>query len=411
MYKIAAVKTLNSNKALWFDAGELEAQVGDKLVVETARGLEFGTLQKEIFEVDDKEIEKLKSDLQPVKRIATKQDIDRAEQMIKKGEDALPSFIEIASETNKDMRPISVEYLLDGKKAVFYFSAPERQDFRDLVKKLSSKFKVRVDMRQINEREKSSRVGGIGICGQELCCALIGRCPNHVSIKQAKSQGMSLNPDSISGMCGKLLCCLDYEYEEYKEFNNRSPKLKAKIMTPEGIALVTDLNMPHEYVEVQLQDNEKRVKIPLAHFSYSEAFAKEVSANLDNPKPNKIDKDAWEKANEDNNIYSLNSVYTSTNLKGSEKLASGIVTKLPSVNKKQERNNSTTRQNSTNNRRKRRSHTNKTYNNKNHTTTNEKKKNLYESSNKATIKRRSRTLGSKFKPEIRPGQKSSGLSN
>ena len=212
--------------------------------------------------------------------------------MAQKSIDAFPIFQKHAKETNEDMVPISVEYLHDGRKAVFYFSAPERQDFRDLVKKQSSEFHLRVDMRQINEREKSAQVSGIGFCGQELCCARLGRCPKHVSIKQAKEQGMALNPENISGMCGKLLCCLEYEYEDYKEYNSRAPKLKAKISTPEGEAVVTDVNMPLEYIEVKLVEGEKRVKVPLADMETDKNLAKDNGNESENVRPNKIGKEA-----------------------------------------------------------------------------------------------------------------------
>lgn len=292
MTKIAPVKTVKANTSRWFGAGDLDIKVGQNVIVETARGIEFGTLDAEIFEATDEDLKVLKSDLKPVKRIATQKDIEQADEMAQKSIDAFPIFQKHAKETNEDMVPISVEYLHDGRKAVFYFSAPERQDFRDLVKKLSSEFHLRVDMRQINEREKSAQVSGIGFCGQELCCARLGRCPKHVSIKQAKEQGMALNPENISGMCGKLLCCLEYEYEDYKEFNSRAPKLKAKISTPEGEAVVTEVNMPREYVEVKIGENEKRVKVPLDMMETDAKFAKSLGNETENIRPNKIGKDA-----------------------------------------------------------------------------------------------------------------------
>lgn len=291
MTKIAAVKLSNSNKPLWFDANDLDIQKGQQVVVETARGVELGVCEEEIFEANEKQIKELNSELKPVKRIAEDSDFRRAKEMKARGDSALPKFRELAKETNEQMNPISVEYLLDGRKAIFYFSAPERQDFRDLVKKLSREFHVRVDMRQINEREKSALISGIGMCGQELCCARLGRCPNHVSIKQAKAQGLSLNPENISGMCGKLLCCLDYEYEDYKEFLARAPKLKAKILTPDGEAVVTDVNMPKEWVEVKLVEGDKRIKVPLADIEVDKAFARQNSnTEGQNIRPNKISK-------------------------------------------------------------------------------------------------------------------------
>lgn len=321
MTRIAPIKTVQSNKALWFDAGDFEISVGTNIVVETARGIEFGTLVSEIFEVKEKQLKNLKSDLKPVKRIATKADIEKAKDFEKKNIDGLPKFKELAAETNPDMSPISIEYLLDGKKAIFYFSAPERQDFRDLVKKLSSEFRIRVDMHQINERDKAGKISGIGVCGQELCCARLGHCPKHVSIKMAKVQGMSLNPENISGLCGKLLCCLDYEFEDYDEFAKRAPKLKAKIETPDGLAQVTDVNMPNETVEVKNLETEKRVRVPLSDM--------EKDKTRQGNRPNKIGKKAWEKAKEAKSIENIETVYTSTSLQGEEKLSSGTVTTLP----------------------------------------------------------------------------------
>ena len=328
MTRIAPIKTAQSSKALWFDAEDFEIEVGQHVVVETARGIEFGTLASKIFEADKKQLKSLRSELKPVKRIATDDDIERASKLEEKGKNSLPRFKELASTTNEDMCPISIEYLLDGKKAVFYFSAPERQDFRDLVKKLSSEFHIRVDMHQINERDKAALVSGIGMCGQELCCAKLGKCPRHVSIKMAKTQGLSLNPENISGLCGKLLCCLDYEFKDYDDFTKRAPKLKAKIDTPDGTAVVTDINMPNETVEVKLEESEKRVRIPLADMIRD----KSRQGN----RPNKINKEKWESALQNKNVENLEAVYINANLEGDEKLASGNVTTLPSQKKKQQ---------------------------------------------------------------------------
>lgn len=363
----------------------MDIKKGQKVIVETARGIEFGTLEKEIFEASDDDLKVLKSELKSVKRIATDDDIQQAEEMAQKSIDAFPIFQKHAAKTNEDMVPISVEYLHDGKKAVFYFSAPERQDFRDLVKKLSSEFHLRIDMRQINEREKSAQVSGIGFCGQELCCARLGRCPKHVSIKQAKAQGMALNPENISGMCGKLLCCLEYEYDDYKEFNDRAPKLKTKIKTPDGEAVVTELNMPKETVQVKVLESEKRVTVPLAVI-----------------KSDKISKEAWEDAQAETSVVSLDGVYTSTELKGSEKLATGVVKTLP---KTKRRESHQLNDNKDNRKPRKRGNRRAGQNRRKNDTP---KKNVYENSNNTTVRRRSRTLSS---GSARPGQNSSGLRN
>lgn len=406
MTRIAPVKTVKSTKALWFDARDLDIKVGSNLVVETARGIEFGTLDSPIFEATDNDLKKLKSELKPVKRIATANDLDQAKKMEQKSKEAMPIFIDLAKETNEDMNPISVEYLFDEKKAVFYFSAPERQDFRDLVKKLSSKFHIRIDMRQINEREKSAQVSGIGFCGQELCCARLGRCPKHVSIKMAKDQGLSLNPESISGMCGKLLCCLDYEYPNYKEFLKNVPKIKSKISTPDGEAVVVDVNMPKETIEIKNIDSEKRTKVPVSVLEVDKKFARENGNETDNVRPNKVGQEAWKSIQEESNIISLESVYTTSTLKDNEKLATGVVKTLPSVKRKennlQESKTDLNKQKRRNNNKKRNKRNNRSKYNKN----NNEKQNIYESNKTPIVRRRSRTLNSS---DAKPGRNSSGL--
>lgn len=358
-------------------------------------------MDSQIFEATDEDLKQLKSDLMPVKRIASDEDIQQAEEMAQKSIDAFPIFQKHAAKTNEDMNPISVEYLHDGKKAVFYFSAPERQDFRDLVKLLSKEFHIRIDMRQINEREKSSQVSGIGLCGQELCCARLGRCPKHVSIKQAKEQGMALNPENISGMCGKLLCCLDYEYEDYKEFNSRAPKLKAKVQTPDGEAVVTEVNMPKETVQVKVLETEKRVSVPLASMETDKRFAKKIGNDGENIRPNSIGKKAWKDAQVDLSTFSMEGIYTSTTLEGSEKLATGVVKTLPSSEKKTTKASSSERDRRPRNRGNRRGGQNRNSNAV-------PKGNVYESNKTTTVRRRSRKISS---GAARPGQNSSGLRN
>ena len=183
-------------------------RAGDGVVVSTARGTEFGRAANDAFEAEASQVKKLKTPLKPVCRIATEEDEAQAADMERKSAEALPVFKEMAAEANGDMRPVSVEYLFDGDKAIFSFEAEERVDFRDLVRKLASRFRVRVDMRQIGVRDEARMVGGLGHCGQELCCKRMGGefCP--VSIRMAKEQDLSLNPQKISGVCGRLMCCL-----------------------------------------------------------------------------------------------------------------------------------------------------------------------------------------------------------
>ncbi|MCL2826835.1 MAG: hypothetical protein FWD72_05465, partial [Eggerthellaceae bacterium] len=300
MTRIAPIRLQYSSKALWFDAADIEVAKGDAVVVTTARGLEFGQVSDEVFEAEESDIKKLKTELKPVMRVATPEDEDMAARMQEKSEEALPVFREMAAEANEDMHPVSVEFLLDGDKAVFYFEAEERVDFRDLVKKLAAHFRVRIDMRQIGVRDEARIVGGLGHCGQELCCKRLGGefCP--VSIRMAKEQGLSLNPQKISGICGRLMCCLRYEFDAYKDFKDRAPKLNAEIDTPEGPAKVTDLNVPREIVTIQLADD-KTVKIPLARMEPPEKGMR----------PNKVGKKAFDEFSSQNLLDSIDAAVLS----------------------------------------------------------------------------------------------------
>lgn len=286
MVRIAPIRLALNPKTLWFDPGDLDLHKNDAVVVSTARGSEFGCVAEEIFEADEAQVKKLKSPLKPVMRLALDEDVERAEEMRRRSDEALPIFKEMASEASEDMHPVSVEFLLDGDKAVFYFEAEERVDFRDLVRKLAARFHVRIDMRQIGVRDEARMIGGLGHCGQELCCKRMGGefCP--VSIRMAKEQDLSLNPQKISGVCGRLMCCLRYEFDAYKDFKSRAPKQNAQIHTPLGIGKVVDLDVPREVISVRV-DGEKPVKIPLADFEPPEEGT---------TRPNCVGKEAWEDA-------------------------------------------------------------------------------------------------------------------
>lgn len=286
MVRIAPVRLAFNPKTLWFNARDLDLAEGDHVVVLTARGMEYGTVDKPVFDADEKQLEGLHSKLKPVKRKATDEDDKRSQEMQRKSADALPRFKELAAETVPDMNPVSVEYLFDGDKAVFYFESEERVDFRALVRKLASEFHVRVDMKQIGVRDEARMIGGVGHCGQELCCRRLGGDFNPVSIRMAKEQDLSLNPQKISGLCGRLMCCLRYEYDAYKDFHARAPKKNAKIKTPEGVAKVTSLDVPREIVSMALE-GEKPVNVPLA----------DMDAPQDGKtRPDSVGEQAWEAA-------------------------------------------------------------------------------------------------------------------
>ena len=311
MVRIAPVRLSFNPRTLWFDAGDLDLRINDKVVVATARGDEFGTVANSLFDMEPGDEEKLKSPLKPVKRLATDDDCTRNEELLDLGVQALPIFKQIANETIPDMHPIAVEYLFGGDKAVFYFEAEERVDFRDLVKKLASELHVRVDMKQIGVRDEARLVGGIGHCGQELCCRRLGGGFDPVSIRMAKEQDLSLNPQKISGLCGRLMCCLRYEYEAYKDFHGRAPKKNARIQTPDGEGKVVDMNVPREIIAIRVGD-EKPVKVPLADFDDPDEGAR----------PNEVGDEAWARANEPAVLGVESALNLFTNeLSGDDKLA------------------------------------------------------------------------------------------
>ena len=252
MVQVIPVNLPYNVKTLWFDPDGLDIHADDDVVVTTVRGLEIGRAAGDIFEVSYERVKSLKSPLRKVERLATPEDLERAREMERLSDEAMPVFKELARETSEDMHPVSVEYLLDGDKAIFYFEAEERIDFRDLVRKLASRFQVRVDMRQIGVRDEARIVGGIGHCGQIVCCKRMGGEFKPVSIRMAKAQDLSLNPQKISGLCGRLMCCLRYENEAYKDFKSRAPKAGATVQTPDGPAKVDSLDVPREYVKVRL---------------------------------------------------------------------------------------------------------------------------------------------------------------
>lgn len=284
MVRVTPIKLQAGTKVLWFDPAEYNVCAGDHVIVSTERGSEFGVATADIMEVSDELVAQLKSPLKPVLRIAGEDDIERARELQQKGEEALSTFKELAAETSDQMRPVMVEFLFDGDKAVFYFESEERIDFRDLVRKLAGVFHVRVDMRQIGVRDGARMIGGIGHCGQELCCARMGSEFSPVSIRMAKEQNLSLNPQKISGSCGRLMCCLRYEYEAYKEVNARAPKNGAKIEIPEGFAKVIEINVPLERITLQLEDG-KTFKVPLS----------EMEIVGEGKRPNRISEEVFEK--------------------------------------------------------------------------------------------------------------------
>ncbi|MBQ6586711.1 MAG: hypothetical protein IJH83_07915 [Coriobacteriales bacterium] len=263
MPQVVAVRLRYNPKQLWFDPAQAQPHEGDHVIVSTERGTEIGLAVSDPFEVTQEQIDGLASPLKPVLRVASEDDLVQAEELVRKGEEAMPYFNELVTKYRLDMKPVRVEYLFGGEKAVFYFVSEDRIDFRELVRDLAARFHTRIDMRQIGVRDEARLVGGIAHCGQELCCARMGGEFQPVSIRMAKEQDLSLNPLKISGVCGRLMCCLRYEFEAYKDFKGRAPKKGALIETPLGMAKVVEFDTPRESVTLRLEDG-KSFQIPIS---------------------------------------------------------------------------------------------------------------------------------------------------
>ncbi len=310
MPSVAAVRLAYNPKVLWFDPNGVEFSSGDALIVKTERGLEYGVADEDLKEVSDEAISKLRSSLKPVIRRASQQDSDQWSSLQEQAAEALPIFKEMVEEYQLDMRPVTVEFLFDGDKAIFYFEADERVDFRELVRSLASRFHMRIDMRQIGVRDEARIVGGYGHCGQELCCARMGGHFNPVSIRMAKDQDLSLNPQKISGLCGRLMCCLRYEADAYKEFKCHCPKQGSSVKTPKGEAKVVEINVPREAVTLQIED--KRVRVPVA----------EMGVDKKTGKPNSVSGEVLEKCMNDSGSGSrIGDVIDRSIFTGTDKLA------------------------------------------------------------------------------------------
>ena len=271
MPKVAVVRLRYVSKDYWFDPAGIACEEGDHVLVETARGREIGLVVEDIREVADKEV---KQPLKPVLRIATEKDLAQADAMNCKGEEAMPVFRELIEKHGLEMKPVRVEFMFTGDFATFYFAADDRVDFRALVRDLAAIFKIRVDMRQIGVRDEARMLGGLGHCGEELCCCRLGGDFQPVSIRMAKEQDLPLNPSKISGLCGRLMCCLRYEFEAYKDFKGRAPKKNALIDTPMGMAKVVEFDTPREQLRLRMEDGSSLV-VPLSSMDTGDKKPKE----------------------------------------------------------------------------------------------------------------------------------------
>ena len=260
MKEIIGVRFRPNGKIYYFDPQNFEVEAGNFVIVETARGVEYGKVVLGRREVEEG---KITASLKPIIRIATEDDTRRYEDNKKKSKRAFDICLEKIAKHKLDMKLIEAEYTFDNNKVLFYFTADRRIDFRELVKDLASVFKTRIELRQIGVRDETKMVGGIGICGRELCCNkhLSEFVP--VSIKMAKEQNLSLNPTKISGVCGRLMCCLKHEQDTYEELNSRLPGIGDCVTAQDGSkGEVTSVNVLRQKVKVivTLENEEKEIR-------------------------------------------------------------------------------------------------------------------------------------------------------
>ncbi|MCH5142841.1 MAG: stage 0 sporulation family protein [Clostridiales bacterium] len=254
MAEIIGVTFKEGGKVYYFAPGKGNYKQGKGVIVETSRGVEYATVVIPRSEVSD---DKLVLPLKPVIRIANERDEATHRKNIEKKDEAMATVREKIEKHGLNMKLIDCEFAFDGAKAVFYYSAPQRVDFRELVKELSSTFRMRIELRQVGIRDEIKILGGLAPCGRECCCSSCMPDIKKVSIKMAKNQGLSLNPGKISGLCGRLMCCLSYENDYYAEAYKRVPKIGSEVTSPEGKGTVVNVNMLKMLVRVRIEDAAK----------------------------------------------------------------------------------------------------------------------------------------------------------
>ena len=240
MVKVVSVKFKEAGRSYYFDPASLELKTGDRVIVESAGGLSFGTVSSAVHEVPDESIVK---ELKKVIRKATDKDLRQLEENKTKKKEAFKICERKISEHNLEMKLTSVEYSFDASKITFFFTADGRVDFRELVKELVAQFHARIELHQIGVRDEARMLGGIGVCGRHYCCKQFLNDFEPVSIKMAKEQGLSLNPTKISGSCGRLMCCLKYEQNAYDDLMKITPNVGATVKVNGEICTVVDANL------------------------------------------------------------------------------------------------------------------------------------------------------------------------
>lgn len=252
MTEIIGVRFKDVGKIYYFSPGGKKLSVGERVIVETARGVECGEVVIENRMVDDT---KVVQPLRTIMRVANPNDIEAMKKNREKEQEIMKVFAQKIAEHKLEMKPIDIDCTFDGSKILFYFTAESRVDFRELVKDLASVYRTRIELRQIGVRDEAKMLGGLGICGRKFCCSSFLGEFQPVSIKMAKEQSLSLNPTKISGTCGRLMCCLKYEQDCYEELLSITPKVGALVETAEGRGIVEDTNLLTGIIKVKLDKN------------------------------------------------------------------------------------------------------------------------------------------------------------
>lgn len=253
MYKVVGVRFKKAGKIYYFDPLNYELNVDDYVIVETARGIEYGKVAIAVREVGENDVV---LPLRKIVRPAISGDLEKVAENSQDAKKAFATGVDKIEEHQLDMKLVDVEYTFDRNKVVFYFTAEGRVDFRNLVKDLASIFRTRIELRQIGVRDEAKMLGGIGPCGRMLCCSTFLGDFEPVSIKMAKDQNLSLNPSKISGLCGRLMCCLKYENDDYEEAKTLMPDIGTRVDTPEGPGKVVGLNLLERLLQVSLLDED-----------------------------------------------------------------------------------------------------------------------------------------------------------
>lgn len=290
MTKVIGVRFRTAGKIYYFGPKDIEFKRSEHVIVETARGVEFGTVVLPNMDVDD---EKITQPLKNVIRKATNDDIEREKRNREKEKDAYKICQEKILKHGLEMKLINAEYTFDNNKVLFYFTADGRVDFRELVKDLASVFRTRIELRQVGVRDETKILGGMGICGRPLCCHTYLSDFAPVSIKMAKEQSLSLNPAKISGICGRLMCCLQNESQVYEELNRKLPRVGETVTAFDGLkGEVRDINVLKQTVKVVVEiDDEKELReYKVDELKFKNRHKKETDENQKNGKKDKKNK-------------------------------------------------------------------------------------------------------------------------